>query len=102
MGQLFDANGDGVPEPVYYNGYRPGEHIVGPTDSSDAGATGEVPAKSTSYAAALGVENMAVKCVQGRGVMIDLHAHVGRAPTAIGYERRCPRPPSRTPREWSR
>ena len=29
-------------------------------------------------AKALGVENMAVKCVQGRGVMIDLHAHVGR------------------------
>ena len=87
VGQLFDANGDGVPEPVYYNGYRPGEHIVGPTDASDAGATGEVPAKSTSYAGALGVENMAVKCVQGRGVMIDLHAHVGRAPTAIGYER---------------
>jgi len=45
-----------------------------------------VPAKSTSHADALGIENMAVKCVQGRGVMIDLHAHVGRARTAVGYD----------------
>ena len=32
VGQLFDANDDGVAEPVYYNGFRPGEHIVGPND----------------------------------------------------------------------
>jgi kynurenine formamidase len=86
VGQLFDADGDGVPEPVYYNGYRPNEHIVGPNNPDDAGAIGAVPAKSTSHARALGVENMAAKCVQGRGVMIDLHAHVGRARTAIGYD----------------
>jgi kynurenine formamidase len=29
---------------------------------------------------------MAVKCVQGRAVMIDLHAHLGRAHTAVGYD----------------
>jgi kynurenine formamidase len=29
---------------------------------------------------------MAQKCVQGRGVMIDLHAHIGRARAAIGYD----------------
>ena len=29
---------------------------------------------------------MAVKCVQGRGVMIDLHAHVGRERAVIGYD----------------
>ncbi len=86
VGQLFDADGDGVPEPVYYNGYRPNEHIVGPSNPDDAGAIGVVPAKSTSHARALGVENMAAKCVQGRGVMIDLHAHVGRARAAIGYD----------------
>jgi kynurenine formamidase len=86
VGQLFDADGDGVPEPVYYNGYRPNEHIVGPSNPDDAGAIGVVPAKSTSHARALGVENMAAKCVQGRGVMIDLHAHVGRARTVIGYD----------------
>ena len=86
VGQLFDANDDGVPEPLYYNGFKPGEHIVGPNDPKDAGAIGQVPAHSTSYAKALSVENMAVKCVQGRGVMIDLHAHVGRGRTVIGYD----------------
>ena len=86
VGQLFDADGDGTPEPVFYNGYRPGVDIIGPKDVADAGGTGTVPAKSTSRADALGIENMAVKCVQGRGVMIDLHAHVGRAHVAIGYD----------------
>ena len=32
VGQLFDADGDGKPEIVFYNGYRAGEHIVGPLD----------------------------------------------------------------------
>ena len=86
VGQLFDADDDGVPEPVYYNGYRPNEHIVGPSNPDDAGAIGAVPAKSTSHARALGVENMAEKCVQGRGVMIDLHRRLGRAHRAVGYD----------------
>jgi kynurenine formamidase len=87
VGQLFDADGDGVPEPVFYNGYRPGKELIGPRDVADAGGIGTVPAHSTSHAHALGVENMAVKCVQGRGVMIDLHAHVGRARAVVGYDR---------------
>ena len=87
VGSLFDADGDGKAEPVFYNGYRPGKEIVGPTDVADAGGINTVQAKSTSQAQALGVENMAVKCVQGRGVMIDLHAHVGREHVAIGYDR---------------
>src|SRR5436189_2173205 len=86
VGQLFDADGDGKAEPVFYNGYRPGVDIVGPSDVDDAGGIGTVPAKSTSRAGALGIENMAAKGVQGRGVMIDLHAHVGRARAAIGYD----------------
>jgi kynurenine formamidase len=86
VGQLFDADGDGRPEPVFYNGYRAGKEISGPTDPDDAGAIGNVPAKNTTAVHALGVENMAVSCVQGRGVMIDLHAHVGRARTAVGYD----------------
>ena len=86
VGQLFDADGDGVPEPVYYNGFRPGVDVVGPTDPADAGATGMVPYKSTSYARALGIENMAAACVQGRGVMIDLHAHFGDVHTFVGYD----------------
>src|SRR5438309_1572164 len=30
IGAAFDADGDGVPEVVYYNGYRAGEHVCGP------------------------------------------------------------------------
>ena len=40
----------------------------------------------TTAAHALGIENMAEHCVQGRGVMIDLHAHFGRARVAVGYD----------------
>lgn len=86
FGQMFDANGDGVPEPVYYNGFRAGVDIIGPTDPQDAGAIDLVPTKSTSEARKLGIENMAAKCVQGRGVMIDIHAHVGRERAAINYD----------------
>jgi kynurenine formamidase len=86
VGSLFDADDDGIPEAVYYNGYRADEHVVGPTDPGDAGAINMLEAKSTSQARALGVENMAAKCVQGRAVMIDLAAHVGRQRTLIGYD----------------
>ena len=85
VGQLFDADGDGVPEPVYYNGYRAHEHVLGPVryeadrvEPSQAEAGG---------AQALGIETMAASCVQGRAVMVDLAAHVGRARTLIGYDR---------------
>ncbi len=82
VGTLFDADGDGVAEIVYYNGWRGGEDIVGPDDSDGACAGFEGVA-----AHRLGIEKMAERCVQGRAVMIDLHAHVGRAREAIGYER---------------
>src|SRR6185312_15172549 len=32
VGAFFDADGDGVAEPVYYNGYRPGDDVIGPHD----------------------------------------------------------------------
>ncbi len=85
-GSLFDVDGDGIPEAVYYNGYRAGEHVLGPVDPKDAGAIDIVEARSTSRAAALGVENMAEKCVQGRAAMIDLAAHVGRQRALVGYD----------------
>ncbi len=74
------------PSMNYRLSFRADEHIVGPADVKDAGGIDLVEAKSTSQARALGVENMAQKCVQGRGVMIDLHAHVGRARALIGYD----------------
>ena len=88
VGALFDADGDGKLEPVFYNGYRGGIDLVGPSDAKDAGAVPGtfVEAKGTSSANALGVENMAVKCLQGRAVMIDLFAHYGRKRHAVGYD----------------
>jgi kynurenine formamidase len=81
VGQMFDADGDGTPEMVFYNGYRAGEHIIGPMDW----ATGREE-KAHTGARALGVENMAVKAIQGRAVMIDLEAHYGRERKLVGYE----------------
>ena len=88
VGALFDANGTGKAEPTFYNGYRGGIDLVGPSDAKDAGAIPGtfVEAKGTSSAKALGVENMAVKCLQGRAVMIDLFAHYGRKRHAVGYD----------------
>jgi kynurenine formamidase len=88
VGGLFDADGDGEAEAVFYNGYRAGTDIVGPTDPKDSGALPGtfVEAKSTSQAKALGVENMAAKCLQGRAVMIDLFAHFGNKRHAVGYD----------------
>lgn len=86
VGFMFDADGDGVPEPRYYNGFVGGVDIVGPSDAADGGSTGTFEAKSTSSAKALGIERMAEKSVQGRGVMIDLHARFGEMRTAVGYD----------------
>jgi Putative cyclase len=83
IGSLFDADGDGVAEPVYYNGWRGGEHIAAP----DRRGGPEPWAKFEGTAAkALGIENMAAACVQGRGVLIDLNAHYGRARQLVGYD----------------
>jgi kynurenine formamidase len=85
-GFMFDADGDGVPEPRYYNGFRAGEDIVGSNDPA-AGATAErFETVSTSSAHRLGIETVAETSVQGRGVMIDLHAHLGREHVAVGYD----------------
>ncbi|MBR7840017.1 hypothetical protein KDL01_42685, partial [Actinospica durhamensis] len=78
-GSMFDANGDGLPEALYYNGFAAGRHIVGPQDVGDTGgpATPGTAGASTSAAHALGIENLARTGVQGRGVMIDMRAHLG-------------------------
>ncbi|WP_407525463.1 cyclase family protein [Methylobacterium oryzisoli] len=78
VGSLFDADGDGAAEPVYYNGFRAGTDITGPSKPGDAGAP--------SRARALGIERLAERGMQGRGVMIDLRAHLGEARRAVGYD----------------
>jgi len=85
VGSLFDANDDGVAEAVYYNGYRAGIDVVGPSDAADAGIFSSLENRSTSNAKALGIEKMAERCVQGRAVMIDLHAHVGNQRVNVDY-----------------
>jgi kynurenine formamidase len=80
VGQMFDADGDGTPEMVYYNGYRAGEDVVGPLDH----LTGK-KVDAPIGAHRLGIENMAAKAVQGRGVMIDIEAHFGREHKVVGF-----------------
>lgn len=97
VGALFDAEGNGHLRTTYYNGYRGHEHILGPQDhgipSSDGNGTparyqpmccaGRAP--DESVARALGVENLAVKGMQGRGVLVDLERVYGSEFRDIGY-----------------
>ena len=83
VGSLFDADGDGEREIVFYNGYRADRDFFGPTDVADAGAHGE---KSTFAAKVLGAERMAELPIQGRGVMVDLAYHYGRERVLVGYD----------------
>ncbi len=85
VGSLFDANDNGEATAVYYNGYRAGVDIIGPSVASDAGIAPAMDAGSTSNARALGIEKMAERCVQGRAVMIDLHAHLGNQRVHVDY-----------------
>ena len=86
VGQLFDADGDGRPHAVYYNGYRAEVDVLGPATDDGAGVPTSTNADSTSKALALGIENMAERCVQGRAVLIDLHHHYGAARRVVGYD----------------
>jgi kynurenine formamidase len=81
VGGMFDADGDGVPEPLYYNGFKAGSDVVGP--QPDAGRDG---CGHMSYAHKLGVENMAAKAIQGRAVMVDLEKHYGRDHKYVNYD----------------
>ncbi|HVU72590.1 MAG TPA: cyclase family protein [Mycobacteriales bacterium] len=72
VGAQFDADGDGVEESVYYNGYRAGTDLVGPSDDARGDGSGH-----RSFAHHLGLEHMAFHGVQGRGVLVDLRHHLG-------------------------
>lgn len=90
VGALFDADADGVAERVYYNGYRANADVKGPVDYSEKDGFAACPCSSehgeSSHADALGIENFAVKGMQGRGVLVDLFAHFGDEHRAIGHD----------------
>jgi kynurenine formamidase len=88
VGSWFDADGDGEPEKVYYNGYRAHEHILGPGDLRLAarGCGDSGCGEGGSYAMALSIANFAATPIQGRGVMVDLHAHFGDQRQLVNYE----------------
>ena len=72
VGAEFDADGDGVDEAVYYNGYRAGVDLVGPKPDARGDGSGHL-----CFAHHLGLEHMAFHGVQGRGVLVDLAHHLG-------------------------
>jgi kynurenine formamidase len=75
VGQSFDADGDGVREPLYYNGWRAGHDVIAPDPDTGAALTRR-----------LGVDTMARTCLQGRGVIIDLCHHLGRDRHLVSYD----------------
>jgi kynurenine formamidase len=83
VGAYFDADGDGTPEKVYYNGYQANTHVRGPLDYR---GKYEHRCDPPYGALALGVENMAQQGIQGRAVLLDLHAHYGDRKEAVGYD----------------
>jgi len=84
-GAEFDADGDGVEEVVFYNGYRADNDMTLARRSHEDGDarwdTWEGP-----KAKALGIENLAEHGAQGRGVMVDLHRHYGEENHAVTYD----------------
>lgn len=72
-GAMFDADGDGIEEQVFYNGFK----IV---DENGKGLQGDLGATAVS------IMEMAETCVQGRGVMIDLRHHFGDERVNVGRE----------------
>lgn len=82
IGAQHDGHGDGVLTATYYNGFTANDHVRGPVDYLTGGT-----AKPGPYGAfALGIETMAETCLQTRGVMVDLFAHVGLDRVAVGYD----------------
>ncbi len=81
MGYLYDGQADGREEVTYYNGFTAPRDVVGPVDY----LRGKAQLSGPYGAKALGIERIAETCVQGRGVMIDLHAHLGLREVAVGY-----------------
>ncbi|MDV9169722.1 cyclase family protein [Streptomyces sp. W16] len=93
IGARFDADGDGTPETVYYNGWRADTDVTGPVGAARAGAASLADIEgiaqgtaSSSDAGPVDISHLAGHGVQGRAVLVDLEAHYGTTRAAIGYE----------------
>ncbi|CAM3771384.1 cyclase family protein [Bordetella tumulicola] len=84
VGAQFDADDNGTPRKVYYNGYAAGTDVLDAPHADDhadcCGSGGHAMG-----ALKLGIENFAVKGMQGRGVLVDFTRHYGRERKLIGY-----------------
>lgn len=72
-GSSFDVMGDGVEQPVFYNGFRAGEDMT-------------MSADHVTRAHKLGIETYAAHGLQGRGVLVDLRTPYGPGRTEVGYD----------------
>jgi kynurenine formamidase len=81
VGAYHDVDGSGTERKVYYNGYEAGKDIVGADADDEDGCGGH-----GSGARKLGIENLAAKGMQGRGVLVDFSRHYGRERQLIGFE----------------
>jgi kynurenine formamidase len=92
-GAVFDADGDGVAEKVYYNGWRADVDVTGPASPEQAGLASLADVEgaadglaSTSSAGPVDISSMARHGVQGRAVLVDLAAYYGTDRTVVGYD----------------
>ncbi len=74
-GRMFDIDGSGVDQPVYYNGFRAGVDIHSAEDGGEP------------HADRLSIDNLATTGVQGRGVLVNLVKAYGTGRTLIDYAR---------------
>lgn len=83
-GMIFDADGDGEPEIVFYNGFGP-ELMQGPDSLAGAGFD-SLPSESTSHMGPLSIDAVAQTGVQGRAWLIDARHHLGDGRTWVGLD----------------
>ena len=83
IGSRFDADGDGKPEIVFYNGFRADEDVVPARENANAEPWARYEG---TQAKALSMHLLAEHGAQGRGVLVDLHQHFGRSRHAVTYE----------------
>ncbi|AMD44953.1 cyclase family protein [Bordetella holmesii] len=85
VGAYFDTDGSGQPRWVYYNGYQAGQDILDASTADDGHTDCCGSGTHAMGALKLGIENFAVKGMQGRAVLVDFTRHYGRQRQLIGH-----------------